>query len=157
MGGKNFMKNIFSDKNRYGYSRYKDMGIHYGYSKKFWKKFFYSQKFLMTFYFVIDNFSQKLTPFIQNLLHFLCIFLYLSLFLLSFRFFLLKIKKLEILVWLLGGGQKKGFCPHLNYWEGVPGLPPESTPMSGVSSGRLNRPWPLHLCWQWSSPFRRYI
>ena len=33
-------------------------------------------------------------------------------------------------------GAKKGFCPHLNYWGLVPGLPPESTPMSkGMSDG----------------------
>src|SRR6218665_142226 len=28
------------------------------------------------------------------------------------------------------GGAKSGFAPHLNYWGRVPGLPPESTPMS---------------------------
>src|SRR6218665_2332421 len=54
-------------------------------SKNFEKIPFYSQKFLTTF-FVIDNFFQKYTPSIQNLLQFLCIFLSLSTFLLFFMF-----------------------------------------------------------------------
>src|SRR6218665_1647080 len=69
---------------------------------------------------VIENFFQKFTPFIQNLLPFLCIFLSLSLFLLSFMFF--KYKKIK--------------NSRLNYWGRAPGLPPESTPML-ISRGKL--------------------
>jgi len=65
-------------------------------SKKFFEKIpFYSQEPFLD----IDNFFQKFTLFIQNLLLFLCIFLSLSLFLLSFMsFFFEKLKKLKILV-----------------------------------------------------------
>ena len=52
--------------------------------------------FSFFYYFLVsDNFFQKFTLFIQNLLPFLCIFLSLSLF--SFMF-LKKYKKLKILV-----------------------------------------------------------
>src|SRR6218665_304908 len=47
---------------------------------------FYSQKFLRTFFSHRQLFLKIYTPFIQNLLPFLCIFLSLSLFLLSFMF-----------------------------------------------------------------------
>ena len=76
---------------------------------KILKTSFYSQKFLMTFFLVIDNFKKKFTPFIQNLLPFLCIFPSLSLFLLLSFMFSFLIKK-KILVRLLGG-QKRGFAP----------------------------------------------
>src|SRR6218665_844245 len=44
---------------------------------------FYSLKFITTLFLVIDNLFQKCIPLIQNVLPFLCIFLSLSLFLLS--------------------------------------------------------------------------
>src|SRR6218665_3331070 len=77
----------------------------------------------MTFL-VIDNFFQKFTPFIQNVLPFLCIFLSLFLFLLSFMFLRVKNKKFFNSRLIIGGGAKKGFCPHLHYWGACPGCPP---------------------------------
>ena len=77
--------------------------------KKFKKIPFYSKKFLRTIFLVIDNFFQKFTSFIQNLLPFLCMFLSLSLFLISFIFIFLNEKKIKNLVCLLGG--KKWVLP----------------------------------------------
>ena len=73
------------------------------------------------------TFSQKCTPFTQNLLPFLCIFLSLSLFLLSFMFFFnKKIKNSRLII----GGQNRGFAPQSKLLGGAcPGCPPESTPM----------------------------
>src|SRR6218665_4161128 len=93
------------------------------------QKFFYPQKFLMTFFLVIGYFFQNLLPslkiyslfFLTSLL-FLSIFLSFSLFLLSFMFFLnqTKIKNSPLTI----GGQKWGLPTHLNYWEGAcPGCP----------------------------------
>jgi len=94
-------------------------------SKKIWKKSFYSKKFLMTFFLVIDNFLKQIYTLHSKLnwLPFLCIFLSLSLFLLSFMFSFFNPKNKKFLsdYW---GGAKRGFAPRLNYWGRVPGLPP---------------------------------
>jgi len=89
----------------------------------------------MTFFIflVIDNFFRKFTPFIQNLLPFLCIFLSFCFVSAFFHVFLTKIQKIKILVWLLGGGQKRGFAPHLKYWGArARAAPSESTPMTAL-------------------------
>src|SRR6218665_2940736 len=79
---------------------------------------------------VIDNFFQKFTPFIQNVLPFCCIFFLCLCFCFLSCFYVLK-NKIFLNSRLIIGGQKRGFAPHLNYWGRVPGLPPESTPMVG--------------------------
>src|SRR6218665_3555543 len=43
-------------------------------------------------------------------------------------FYIKKFKKFNSRL-IIGGGQKRGFVPHLNDWGCLPGLPPESTPM----------------------------
>src|SRR6218665_1752112 len=96
--------------------------------KNFEKIPFYFLKFLRTF-FSHQQLFQKMTSFIQKVLPFLCIFLSLSLFLLSFVFYF---KKTITNSRLIIGGQKRG-SPHLNYWGLVTGLPPESTPMLGAN------------------------
>src|SRR6218665_2271733 len=75
---------------------------------------FYSQKFLMTF-FSHQQLFQKMTPFIQNGLPFLCIFLFLCLcfcFLSCFIFLYNFFYKFSFDYW---GGAKKGFCPCEEY------------------------------------------
>ena len=69
---------------------------------------------------VIDNFFQKFTPLIKNVLPFLCMFLSLSLFLLSFMFLRVKNKTFFNYRLIIGGGAKKEFCLHLNYWGACP-------------------------------------
>ena len=93
IGGQKYRENIFSD----------------NILKIILKKSFYSKKFVMTFIFFSRQLFSKMYS-IQNLLPFLCIFISLSRFLLSFMFFLLN-KKFSSDYW----GAKKGFCPHLNY------------------------------------------
>ena len=75
----------------------------------------YPQKFLMTFFLVINHFYPKFTP-----LYFY-FFVSVSLLLL---FFMLegKIKKNSPLI--IGGWGKKGFCPHINYWGAHAGAAP---------------------------------
>jgi len=73
------------------------------------------------FFLVIDNFFSKNYTLHSKFAPFSLYFLSLSLFLLSFMFFLNKKNKNSRLII---GGAKKGFCPHLNYWGRVPGLPP---------------------------------
>src|SRR6218665_871377 len=92
--------------------------------EKIEKILFYSLKFLTTF----SSFShrqllQKFAPFFQNLLPFLCIFLFLSLFLLysCFLFLNKKLKNSSLII----GGTKRG-SPILIYGGRVPGLPPQS-------------------------------
>jgi len=80
----------------------------------------YPQKFLMTFFLVINHFYPKFTP-----LYFY-FFVSVSLLLL---FFMLegKIKKNSPLI--IGGWGKRGFAPILIIGGHMPGLPLESTPM----------------------------
>src|SRR6218665_3434449 len=73
---------------------------------------------------VIDNFFQKFTPFIQNVLPFCCIFFLCLCFCFLSCFYVLKNKIFLNSRLIIGGGAEKGFCPpHLNYWGRVPGLP----------------------------------
>ena len=77
----------------------------------------------MTF-FISRQLFQKFTPFIQNLLPFLCISLSLSLFLLSFMFFYKKNTKKIKNSRLIIGGEKRGFAPILIIGGACPGCPP---------------------------------
>jgi len=72
IGGKILGKNIFRQ-----------------HSKKMLQNPLLFSKISEDLFLVINNFFQKMTPFIQNVLPFLCIFLSLSLFLLSFMFYFL--------------------------------------------------------------------
>jgi len=105
----------------------KNLGKIYFQTKNLEKNPFLFSKISEDLSLVIDNFFTKFTPFIQNVLPFLCIFL--SLFLLSFMLIFFKYKKLKNSRLIIGGA-KKGFCPHLNYWGArARAAPPESTPM----------------------------
>ena len=96
------------------------------------------------FVLVIDNFLTKFTPFIQNVLRFLCILKSSLLFSQKFltTFFLVidnlnkKIKKFSSDYW---GGQKSGFAPILIIGGSCPGCPPESTPMIVANTKPLNK------------------
>src|SRR6218665_3683230 len=105
IGEQKFKENIFSD----------------NILKNFEENPFYSTKFLRTF-FSHRQLFQKFTPFIQNLLPFLCIFLPLSLFLLSFVFIFFKLKKLKNSR-LIIGGPKRGVSPILIIGGACPGCP----------------------------------